>query len=237
MEFILNKTTIFDENIDEKFSEVLRSSRDSFAAGNVYKFMVSFHVNLLNDPRFEEFILPVPVSRKRSNDTRKDKIYDVMSFQLKKLEKVLEENDIEVYSTTIQGDQLAEENILKIDIDEDLTSNQNNLGKGKNTKRGKVSSVIPSVPFTQQNITNIASERISKLFNELMNIIKNKKIMSDILEIDETEDEKKLFKAFAKRYGGLWLTTSEKEKELLDQLRNRCEYVLKQYTEEKDKDK
>ncbi|KYG28209.1 hypothetical protein [Alkalihalobacillus trypoxylicola] len=234
MEFILNKTTIFDENIDEKFSEVLKSSRDSLSAGNVYKFTVSFHVNLLNDPRFEEFILPV--SRKRSNDTRKDKIYDVMSFQLKKLEKVLEEIDIEVYSTTIQGDQLAEENIVKIDIDKDLTSNQNTLGKGKNTKRGKVSSVIPSLPFTQQNITNIASERISKLFNELMNIIKNKKIMSDILEIDETEDEKKLFKAFAKRYGGLWLTTSEKEKELLDQLRNRCEYVLKQYSEEKEKD-
>ncbi|WP_026673605.1 hypothetical protein [Alkalihalobacterium bogoriense] len=235
MEFILNKTTIFDENIDEKFSEVLKSSSDSFAAGNVYKFTVSFHVNLLNDTRFEEFILPV--SRKRSNDTRKDKIYDVMSFQLKKLEKVLEENDIEVYSTTIQGDQLAEENIVKIAIDEDLTANQNTSGKGKNTKRGKVSSVIPSLPFTQQNITNLASERISKLFNELMNIIKNKKIMSDILEIDETDDEKKLFKAFASRYGGLWLTTSEKEKELLDQLRNRCEYVLKKYTEEKERDK
>jgi hypothetical protein len=234
MEFILKNTDIFDEDIEKKFSRAL-TSRDKFDAGSVYKFTVSFHVNLLNDSRFEEFKLPVP--RKSSKDAKKDKIYDLMSFQLKKLEKVLEQNDIKVYSTTIQGDDLAEEKILKIEIEEDTSSNQNPLGKGKNIKKGKVSSVIPSLPFTKQNITNLASERICKIFNELMNIIKNKKIMSDILEIDQTDDEKKLFKAFANRYGDLWLTTSEKEKQLLNQLRERCEYVLNKYSKEKEKDK
>lgn len=154
-------------------------------------------MKLLNDPKFEEFEVPVR-SNKKSKGTEKGKIYDVMSFQLKKLEKVLEENSIIVNSTTIQGDNLEEENILKIEIHQD-TANHNSSSRGKNVNRTKVSSVIPSLPYTRQNITTLASERISKLFYDVMNAIKNKKIISEILEIDETDNETELFKAFACR--------------------------------------
>lgn len=230
MELILKDTNIFDDNIDEKLSQIIKSSRDEFNPGNTYKFTVSFEVKLLNDPRFEKFNVPEP--SKSSKGTRKDKIYDVLSFQLKKLENVLDENDIKVYSTTIQGEQLEVDNTVKIDFTEDNSNEQTTLGKGKNNKRPKISTVIPSLPYTKQNVTNLASERISKIFYQLMNIIKNKKIMSDILEIDETDEEKKLFKAFADQYGELWLTTSEKEKELLNRLKERCEFVLKKYSDE-----
>lgn len=42
--------------------------------------------------------------------------------------------------------------------------------------------------------------------------------MSEILEINETEDDKELFRAFIKQYSQLWLTTKENEKTLLDRL-------------------
>lgn len=151
-----------------------------------------------------------------------------MSFQLKKLEKVLEENDIEAYSTTIQGDNLESENIIKIEIVED-TSEPNYTGRGKNKKRMKVSSIIPSLPYTQENISTLAGERQSELYFRLKSIIKDKRLMSEILEIETTEDDYKLFQAFVERYGELWLTTSEREKELLDQLKDRCLFVIKKY--------
>lgn len=233
MEFIIKGTDIFDEEVGEKFSQAIQSSEDKIKKDKVYKFIVSFHVNLLNDSRFEEFNLPVP--SKKNTGTKKDKIYDVLSFQLNKLVKILEENDIEAYSTIIQGDKLEEVvNILKIELVEDESPEKTYSGKGKKNKRPKVSSIIPSLPFTTSNVTNFASERITKIFNELMNIIKNKKIMSEILDIDETDDESILFKAFANQYGELWLTTSEKEKELLNQFRERCELVLNKYSSEKD---
>jgi hypothetical protein len=231
MEIILKGTDIFDKEIDEKFRQAIQSFGDKLNKDNVYKFIVSFHVNLLNDSRFGEFDLPV--TSKKNTGTKKDRIYEVLSFQLDKLVQILEVNDLEAYSTIIQGDKLEEVNMLKIELVEDESPEKNSSGKGKKNKRPRVSSIIPSMPFTTSNVTSFASERISKIFNELMNIINNKKIMSEILDIDETDDESLLFKAFSNQYGELWLTTSEKEKELLNQFKERCEMVLNRY--EKDK--
>ncbi|MHB8064647.1 MAG: hypothetical protein ACYDG2_18780 [Ruminiclostridium sp.] len=58
--------------------------------------------------------------------------------------------------------------------------------------------------------------------------------MSEILEINETEDDKELFRAFVKQYSQLWLTTKEKEKALLDGLREKCIFVVSKYTDEKE---
>ncbi|WP_083238793.1 hypothetical protein [Caloranaerobacter ferrireducens] len=226
MEYILQDTDIFDENIGEKFSRVIKNNKDVFIKGKNYSFIVSFHVNLLHDARFESFNIDAP--SKINNGERKDKIYDVMSFQLKKLEQVLEENGIEVYSTTIQGDNLKSENIIKIGIIED-TSEPSYSGRGKNRRRIKVSSIIPSLPYTQEKISKFAGERLSELFYQLMYAVKDKRLMSEILEIETTEDDQILFEAFVERYGDLWLTTSETEKELLDQLKERCLFVVKKY--------
>lgn len=231
MEYILNDTDIFDEELDQKFGEILNKNKDVFEKEKTYVFKVSFHVNHLNSSKFQEFILPVP--SKTSKGTAKDKIYDVMSYQLKRMEEVLKQNEIESYSTTIQGDNLKKENIIRIEIYED-TSEPAYTGRGKSKGRAKVSSIVPSLPYTQDNIAKHASERLNKIYGDLMNIIRSKKIMFEILEIDETEDDKELFGAFVKQYSELWLTTKEKEKALLDQLYERCISVLSKYADEKE---
>lgn len=136
-----------------------------------------------------------------------------------------------MYATTIQGDNLEKENIIKIEIVEEKLES-NSMGKGKNKKRGKIKSIVPSLPYTRENITKIASKRISEIFYDLMDYIRNKKIMSEILEIEETEDEEILFQAFAKQYGELWFTVDKKERELLDQLKEKTLFVLKKYMAE-----
>lgn len=231
MEYILNDTDIFDEELDHKFGEILNNDRGAFEKGKSYVFKVSFHVNHLNSSKFQEFNLPVP--SKTSKGTAKEKIYDVMSYQLKRMEEVLKQNEIESYSTTIQGDNLKKENIIRIEIHED-TSEPAYMGRGKSKRRMRVSSVVPSLPFTQDNVSKLASERLSKIYGDLMNIIRNKKIMSEILEIEATEDDEKLIEAFVKQYGALWLTTKEKEKALLDRLYERCISVVSKYTDEKE---
>lgn len=151
MEWVLDNTDIFDVEIDAKFNQLIQANKDNFIGGNVYTFTVSFDVNLLNDVRFEEFNIPVP--ERTSIDTKKDKINNVLSFQLDKLIQVLIENDIEVRSTKIQGDVIEAENIIKIEINED-TSEPNLTSKGKKSKRGinkyKISSIIPNLPKTQE---------------------------------------------------------------------------------------
>ncbi len=99
-----------------------------------------------------------------------------------------------------------------------------------------MSSIVPSLPYTQELTSKIASERISKIYYDFMNIIRDKKIMSEILGIKATKDEEKLFKAFAEQYGELWLTTEKRERELREKLVERSLAVLNKYIEKDNED-
>lgn len=135
MDYILQNTDVFDEELGAKADAAINKDEDSFVQEQPYKLTVSFHVNLLSDPRFEDFYVPVP--SKTNKGTREDKIADVLSFQLEKVIEVLQEYGIDVYSTTIQGEFLEVENVIKIEIIED-TSEPHYIGRGKNKERMKI---------------------------------------------------------------------------------------------------
>ena len=97
-----------------------------------------------------------------------------------------------------QGDYLEGEDIIKIEIFED-TSKSFFTGRGKNKKRMRCHSIVPSRPYIQDTTAKLAAEKLAKIYYDLMNLIKNKKLMSEILGIDETQDDKKLITAFAKQ--------------------------------------
>ena len=225
MEYVLKDTDIFDEEIDVKFNQAILKTKDILDREKVYKLTVSFHVNLLNDSRFDEFNVPVPSKTKK--DTRKDKIYEVMKFQLDKIETVLEQCNIVVNALTIKGDKLEDEKIIKIEIIEDTSADKEN-----NIKTAKIRTIVPSMLYTQEIISKHASQRISKFFYDIMKMIRNKKLMSEILEIEATEDDNELFRAFSKQYGELWFTTKEREKELLNRLQERTITAAKRYIDE-----
>ncbi|MNO27924.1 hypothetical protein D3C76_178100 [compost metagenome] len=230
MEYVLRDTNIFDPTLAEKFDTIILNETHQFVAEKVYKFIASFHVDLLKDlSGFDRFILP-PSDKiiKRKKTDEKDKMYDVLGFQLKQLESILQKNNIEFYSSTIQGDQLESKHIIKIELVED-ESEPVTTTKGKKHRRGKVSSVVPSKPYTVNLVSKLASERLNELYNKIFNVIRNKRIMSEILEINETDDENLIFQAFVKQYGDLWLTTKEREKQLFDKLISKTTEVLEKY--------
>lgn len=232
MEYVLQNTDLFDEEIGTKFHETLKTEMEKFDKEKVYKLTVSFHVNLLDDPRIESFYIPEPSITNKG--TEKDQMYDVLKTQLKTLVQVLDKYELESDSHTIQGDDLEAEDIIIIKIEED-TREQKFVGKGKNRRRvkAKVNSIVPSRPGTQELVSKLYSERIVKIYKDFfMPIRKDKKIMSEILGIEETEDEAILVNAFAKQYGDLWLTTNEKEKELVNRLKERTLFVLNKYLAE-----
>lgn len=228
MEHILQNTDIFSDDIDKKLNEIILLDENNFNKEVTYRLTVSFHVNLLYDSRFEEFNIPVQsVARK---ECQKNKVYDVMSFQLGKIKEVFSKNNIKIYSTGIKGDNLELEDIIKIDIKED-DSEAFYSGRGKNKKRIKVSTIMPSAPYIQEVLEKSAPEGIRKIYYKFLNVIRSKKIMSEILGIEATEDDRKLEMAFEKQYGKLWFTTNELEKELKNKLMERSLFVLNKCSE------
>ncbi|MHB8077585.1 hypothetical protein [Desulfosporosinus fructosivorans] len=156
----------------------------------------------------------------------------MLSFQLERLKEILADNGIEADSTTIQGDNL-EANFIKIEISEDTPERKfTSKGKKKKRERFKVNCIMPNSPFIQELATKLASERLTEIYLEFMKKIRNKKLMSDILGIEETSNDNILFKAFAEQYGELWLTTNEKEQELFQQFKQKAISVLDKYLEE-----
>lgn len=231
MEYLLHNTVIFDEDIGDKFNAAIKTSKEKFDEGKNHKLIVCFHVRLLNDPRFESFFIPEP--SKANRGSRTDKIYDVLSTQLNRLEQTMCEHGIEVNSATIQGEQLEVENVIKITVSESA-SEPHYSGKGKNKNKIKVSSIVPSLPYTQENIANLASKRISEMYSNFIDTIRDNKIMSEILDIDETEDDRKLIEAYVKQYGTLWLATNDREKELRNRLIEKSTAVLNKYIKKAD---
>ncbi|MGD8190202.1 hypothetical protein ACQCN2_09485 [Brevibacillus ginsengisoli] len=230
MEFILENTDIFDEEIETKLHKIILNNRDFFKEGDVYKFRVTFHVDVLFDKRFKQFNI---LTSKINDGSWENTVSEVLSLILKKLDNLLANNGIEVTSSTIQGDNLESENLVKIEIIED-TSEPIFTGKGKKKQRMKVLSIVPSLPYTYKTAGKLASDRINKLYGEIRLIIEDPKLMSEILGIEETDNEEILFKAFAKQYGELWLTTPEREKELKSQFLEKSLSVIDKRIEKGD---
>ena len=166
MEYVLGSTDIFDENLDELFKQKLTSDITSFIPGKSYELTVTFHVNLLHDKRFDECVAPEPRTK---NSTRVDNINDWLSYQLKKIEQVMKDKAIEVYSTKIQGDELNNDRIIKIEIEED-SSTPMFRGRGKNKKRMGVSVIMPSRPYISEVGSKFMAESLGEIYAKIMGL-------------------------------------------------------------------
>lgn len=183
---------------------------------------------MLNDSRMD--YVDVPLKKWETSKTREDKIYQLLGFQLGKIDELLCNNGLKVIRSTIQGEKLEFNDIIKVQLS--LKEQKHNLSKNRKTNNPlKVKSVVPCLPFTQGIVSDFASERLSKMYIDLMKVIRSKKLMSEILEIEVTEDERKLYSAFCEQYGELWLPTDDTKQALFDKLRKRVEKVLEKQSD------
>jgi hypothetical protein len=223
------KADLFDYELSDKLLEAVSPEINKLEKENYYELVISFHVDLLNDPRMD--LVDVPLKKWEKNDSRKDKIYNLLDFQLDKIDEALLENELQIINASIQGEQLEALEIIKFQIIKKEVE-VSSYRKKKNPKPFKIRSVVPSLPFTQDTASKLANERLSEIYHDLMKIIRDKKIMSEILEIEATGENNKLFTAFCEQYGELWLCTDDKRKALYKKLFDRIEIVINQHSEQ-----
>ena len=219
MKYIFKSTDIFDENLDGLFKQKLTSDLKNFIQGKCYKLTVNFDVRLLNDIRFDESHIHEPEDQKQR--TRIDIINDLLSYQLRKIKKVMDDSAIEVYSTEIVGDELNDIRTIEFKIEEDLSKSLFH-GCGKNKKRMGVSVIMPSRPYISAVGSDIVGKNLSEIYVKIKKLVgNNKRLMSKVLEIEETEDEQRIISAFIEQYGELWLPRGEQTARLLERLEKR----------------
>ncbi|KUO66153.1 MAG: hypothetical protein APF84_12590 [Gracilibacter sp. BRH_c7a] len=156
MEYILN-TDLFDEDIGIKFKEIIEPDKEIFDKEKEYDFTASFHVNLLNDPRFDTFYVPKPSIFNKG--TKADIVHDVLSTQLNRLLLVLKEKEIKTNLTAIQGEKLETTDLIKIKITEDISGT---IVNRKKKTRTKFQAITPNLHYAQQQIAKTLAEMIYK---------------------------------------------------------------------------
>ncbi|WP_238652350.1 hypothetical protein [Paenibacillus piscarius] len=227
MEYIL-RAGLFDYELADKVINVVLPDINQFEKELHYKIAISFHVDLLNDPRMD--LVDVPLKKWERNDSRKDKIYNLLGFQINRIDQAFCNNELQIIDASIQGEQLEAPDMIKIKIEKKEVDADPPRKKNK-SKPFKITNVIPSLPFTQETTSKLANERLSRIYNDLMKAIRDKKIMSEILEIEATEDDKELYNAFFKQYWDLWLCTDDQRKTIVNKLIERTEIVFNKHLE------
>ena len=221
MQLIIKKMHIFDIRIQDEFREFIKLNKDKLDSNKCYTLILRYNAKLvLENDNFDfnnSIYNNVEVKFKHENKEGK-----ALSTQLKKCRDILKENGIECYDSTIEGDSLKNSNV-KIILEEDK-SEPAYTGRGKNKRRIGISSVMPNKVYTTNTISKFFNERMSKIYCNLSNNISNK-IMCQILDIEYTEDENEIYKAFCDQYGDLWLCNEKRAEELKEKLINRVKLL------------
>lgn len=235
MKFILENTYIFANNIELKFDKLLRKNIEKFNKDVCYRMIVSFDVDIINEVKLDDLkgIIVNKTQRKIKED---DIISEAMSSQLDKFQSVLKSNGIESYFRDIRGDNLNRKDCVEIEFEEDYSEPAYN-GRGKNKKRIGVCGIAPNMPGTRARFSKFINDRANKVFDEFMEIIHSKKMMSEILDIEITDDEDKLLRTFASEYWDLVFpfSNSEEREAAVKKLEEQVLAVINKYYDNEDK--
>ncbi|ANY69725.1 hypothetical protein BBD42_26965 [Paenibacillus sp. BIHB 4019] len=224
MEILLEATDIFDLDISRKIEENMILVGDQLEKEPEYQLTVSFHVGLLDDARMDD--IDVKISEREKNETKKDRINNLLRFQLTSIDNSLSQHGFNISYMSIRGEFLEAQNIIRVQLEKQETTHNSHDTKRKSKSPMKIRSIMPSLPYIQDVTGKFASKRLNEIYSEIRTAIHDKKILSEALEIDSTEDENILFQAFVKQYHGLWLNTRENEKALFEKLYGKIERAL-----------
>ncbi|WP_270852801.1 hypothetical protein [Clostridium tertium] len=223
MELIIEKVHIFDNKIQEEFSKFIKNNKCNLDVDKCYVLVITYNAKEILDKEefnFENSIYN-SVEVKFKHENKKDK---ALSTQLDNCRNVLKNEGIECYNSKIEGDCLSS-NDVKISIEEDKSIPAYNE-RGKNKRRISVSCIMPNKEYTTNTVTRLYNERMSKIYWKLSDCINNNEILCRILDIEHTDDENKIYKAFCEEYNDLWFGNEEQLKKLREKLMNRIKSVM-----------
>jgi len=221
MEFTLRDTDIFDASLDKKIYQMVKDKLN-FEENHQYELIIAFHVSSIRDIRQKDFFADyVESTLKFPKKKGEEIISDILSYQLEQVENVLSEYSVEIAASSIKGRNLEQENSIQIFL--------NDKGEiATKNKTAKVKSIMPDEEWIQKKISDFVNERYSEKFIKLLDAIGDKKLLAEILDIEETEDLQKLYKAYVDAYGNFF-ESEEVAKKRGEKMARRAEEVFRKH--------
>ncbi len=235
MELLITDTNIYDLNLYDLIDQEIKSGFFDVRDDMRYNLEVIFHVELLNDRRlkeyYHEYVKHEPVIKMGSKDEQA--YYEYLHYVIHKVHEVFENNNIKIRHMTIAGENMSNINSIMINLEQGeqiiIEPEVKKRGRKREPKYISVCSVVPSRAYTTEVINRIREKGLNKRFKDYLEI-GGIKIMSQILDINITDDVNVLFREFINKYAHLWSIHGENEEdELHKKFFERVEYVGKKY--------
>jgi hypothetical protein len=217
MEYIIENTNIFDYDLKSKISSVISAQLSGLDRKFTHRIDLSFDKLLLNDRRVDEFIIPdeyLPKYLVGKILDREEKISQILSYQIKLVEEILEENNIQVYSAGIKGRILESVDIIRVEIIKDKEVEKK---ISKRNRPIKVHMIMPNEEATFQRMYDFAEKYYNEMILKLSMIVGSKKELDKILKNISIYDAIKIYYEFNKMYGEYWSTSKAPRRDLKEE--------------------
>ena len=205
MKMILENSSIFDYDLAEKIHKMLEPEIHNLDASLQYDYSLQFPEEVIYDRyRMENFIIPeeeTPPYKRGKMITDKDKIYDVLGYQLHVTQKEVEALGVNLCASGICGMPGIALDMIEIELCEGKVREKSD----KKSKEPKVSSIMPSLTGFARNLMNFYEATEKRRNDKLESAFGNQKTYEKYKTVLDTEKMYEVYQSFEKQYGEDWV--------------------------------
>lgn len=244
MKILVKNTSLFDPVLKETLLGAGKDQLDTLERETVYRFRMAFdEMQIYDNLRVEHFRIPeeaLPRYLRGQLLSGKEKVYELLSYQLNQAIEYLEENDVLLKYCEMTGVMDLPPDTLELTltpVEEPVSSLEPASRQGqpqavkrtgkrkKKEKQIKVISIMPSITSFMANLTALGEQRKQKLIRAVGSAQRYKKYES-LLGFSRLEEN---YRTFQTEYGSIdsfkTLEMEKLRKKFLEQLEKECERV------------
>lgn len=239
MNITISGTDLFEEKLNEKILLSTNEEIQKLDKTAKYSFSLQFNETLINrSGSIEAFFIPeenLPQYQRGKELHGKDKMYALLSYQLKEAEEALEHYGISINRSSIEGNPFVDIDCINIRLQEQEEKESKPEKKRKNDRPIKCSTIMPSLTGFARNLYNVY-EKLEKDRDYALEKAFNSKDLYDKYKVLVGKDEiYKIYLNFNNEYGDKWIYSNEHKAELIKKFHQTVKIKAGLITNEKTK--
>lgn len=219
MKIKISGTDLFEEKMNEKIQLAVNEEIQKLDKAAKYSFCLEFDETLIDcSGSIEAFFIPdekLPQYQRGKELHGKDKMYAILSYQLKEAEEAIEHYGISINHASIEGNPFVERDCINIRLQEQEEKELKQEKKRKNDRPIKCNVIMPSFTGFARNLYNVCEKLEKERDNALERAFDNKDLYEKYKVLVGKDEIYKIYLNFNSEYGDNWIYSKEHKAELI----------------------
>jgi hypothetical protein len=219
MKITIPGTDLFEEKLNEKIQLAVNEEIQKVDKNVKYSFCLEFDETLIYcKESIEEFTIPdekLPQYQRGKVLHGDDKMYAILSYQLKEAEEAIEHYGIFINHASIEGCPFVEIDCVNIRLLEQEEKELKSDKKSKNGRPLKCNVIMPSITGFARNIYNFYEKLEKERDTALEKAFDSKDLYEKYKVLVGKDEIYKIYQDFNREYGDMWTYSKGHRVELI----------------------